>query len=74
MKIKCKVCEHEFCPTKVDHYIARSEGRTGIAAIGGGCETEIYDAFDCPVCGCQIVTQERKRVYENEGVEVDGKE
>ena len=22
----------------------------------------IYDAFDCPECGCQVIAQERKRL------------
>lgn len=63
-KIKCKVCDHEFDLTKDLHYIARGDGKNGLAAFSGGDETRLYDAFDCPACGCQIIIQERKRTYE----------
>lgn len=23
----------------------------------------LYDAFDCPMCGCQVIAKERKREY-----------
>ncbi len=23
----------------------------------------LYDAFDCPMCGCQVIAKERKRDY-----------
>ena len=26
-------------------------------------ETGLFDAFDCPQCGCQVIAQERKRAY-----------
>lgn len=37
------------------------------------------DSFDCPICGCQVVAQERKRIFEpkyicglDDGVESNG--
>lgn len=27
-------------------------------------EEKIYDAYDCPMCGSQIIVQERKRNFE----------
>ena len=66
--MKCKVCGKEF-ELKVDnHYIARDEeiDRCGIAGIVGSnneIESKLYDTFDCPVCGCQNVMQERKRIF-----------
>ena len=60
-KIKCNVCACEFIPEKYEHYIARDETRTGLSTIAGGVEEKLYDTFDCPQCGCQIVMQERKR-------------
>ena len=41
-------------------------------------EEKIYDAYDCPMCGSQVVAQERKRILEPEciynfdDVETDG--
>lgn len=26
-------------------------------------EPTLYDAFDCPICGCQYIANERKRVF-----------
>lgn len=59
--IKCEVCGNEFCVTESNHYIARDEDRFGIIAICGGDEYKIYDAVDCPSCGCQKILQSRKR-------------
>lgn len=53
--MKCNVCGHEFTPKKEDRYEAVKP------APLFQCATH-YDCFDCPVCGCQIVAQER---YEN---------
>ena len=53
--MKCNVCGHEFTPEKEDRYEAVKP------APLFQCAT-YYDCFDCPVCGCQIVAQER---YEN---------
>lgn len=29
-------------------------------------EPTLYDAFDCPICGCQYIANERKRVFRKE--------
>ena len=61
-KIKCKVCDCEFIPQVKGHYIARTDGKTGVvAAFQSNDETGLFDAFDCPQCGCQVIVQERKR-------------
>lgn len=52
---KCEVCGNEFEATKEDHYIARDKGLF--------CEGDLYDAYDCPKCGSQIIAKERKRSY-----------
>ena len=63
-KIKCKVCDCEFIPQVKGHYIARTDGKTGVvAAFQSNDETGLFDAFDCPQCGCQVIAQERKRAY-----------
>lgn len=63
MRIKCKVCESEFPPMIEKHYVSRDEGRVGPFANLNKAEEKIYDTYDCPVCGCQVVVQERKRVF-----------
>ena len=63
-KLKCKICECEFVPEKKEHYVARTDGKTGVVSMfQSNDETGLFDAFDCPQCGCQVIAQERKRVY-----------
>lgn len=59
--IKCKICGCEFVPVIDKHYIARDNGESGAATVFKRIECNIYDTFDCPACGCQIIAQERKR-------------
>lgn len=60
-KLVCKVCGCEFFPEKDEHYIARDKELIGgLAASISNSEPNIYDAFDCPNCGCQVIAHERK--------------
>ena len=59
--LECKICGCKFNATVEKHYLARTEVKIGISAISGGSEATLYDAFDCPQCGCQNLAQERKR-------------
>lgn len=44
--------------------VIRDNGKTGLAvAFGSTAEECLYDAFDCPMCGCQVIAKERKRDY-----------
>jgi len=62
--LKCKICGTEFPAIKERHYIARDNGKIGLSsAFGSNDEEKIYDSFDCPMCGCQVVAQDRKRTY-----------
>ena len=63
---KCKVCGAELILSKRNHYISRGCEVTGIASIAKREEPKLYDTFDCGVCGCQNVMQERKRGLELE--------
>lgn len=63
MQIKCKFCGCNFGPTPNLHYIARDNMTTGVSTVIKNDEGNLYDAFDCPFCGCQVIAQERKRVY-----------
>lgn len=60
---KCKICDRSFALIAEKHYIARDAAETGLAtAFGKTPEAELYDAFDCPHCGCQNIMQKRKRI------------
>lgn len=61
--IKCKICGCEFTPVIDKHYVARDNGEFGIVTAVKSTEGKLYDSFDCPACGCQIIAQERKRDY-----------
>lgn len=63
--LECKVCGCNFNPVKQNHYIVRDNEKTSslAAAFSSNTESTLYDAFNCPQCGCQIVTQQRKRAY-----------
>lgn len=61
--LKCKICGTEFPAIKEKHYIAKDPGTTGAVRAVYNNEEKIYDAYDCPICGCQIVAQDRKRTY-----------
>lgn len=72
----CKVCGRDFPLISEEHYTARNldkeGGQIGLV-IAGKEEPAIFDAFDCPHCGCQNVMQERKRSVDSEP-EVDNSE
>ena len=61
--LKCKICGTEFPPVKDKHYVAReNEIVGGLNQLSNGKEErKIYDCFDCTMCGCQVIAQERKR-------------
>lgn len=61
--IKCKVCGSDFAPVLKNHYVSRDSCESGIVTVVRNEEGKLYDSFDCPVCGCQSIPQERKRVY-----------
>lgn len=61
--LKCKICGKEFEANLDRHYVARDNGKTGLTVAISNNEEKLYDAFDCPACGCQVVVQERKRQY-----------
>lgn len=60
--VVCSVCGAKLELNKLYHYIARDDGVTGVTTVFTKEQEEtIYDAFDCPVCGCQYIAKERKR-------------
>lgn len=66
--LKCKICGTEFPAIEERHYIARDNIRTGAVVALSKDEEKIYDAYDCPTCGCQIIAQERKRNFEPDNI------
>ena len=61
--MKCNVCGCEFHALAEKRYTARDNTSIGLAIAFNRDEEKIYDAFDCPMCGCQVIAQERKRDY-----------
>lgn len=55
--LKCKICETEFPALKERHYIS-FKNIYGVP--------ELYDAYDCPTCGCQVIAQSRKPMVDGE--------
>ena len=64
-KITCKVCGKSVYP-KAEYVVKDRTFSGGIAAAMSGNydEPKIYDAMDCPACGCQMVLKERLRKEE----------
>lgn len=63
--VECKSCGHVFELTEQRHYIAREKTEMFLIA-SNKMEPTLYDAFDCPICGCQYIANERKRVFRKE--------
>ena len=66
--LKCKICGTEFPAIKERHYIVRDNNKTGAVVVFSKDEEKIYDAYDCPLCGSQIIAQERKRNFEPDNI------
>ena len=67
--LKCKICGTEFPAIEERHYIARDNTKTGAVAVFSKDEEKIYDAYDCPMCGSQVIAQERKRNFESYSID-----
>lgn len=66
-KYACKVCGSDIIPNKNNRYVVKDRlctGGVGNALSGSYAEPKEYDAFDCPVCGCQLVAKERLKKVE----------
>ena len=57
-RISCKVCSFKFVPYAEKRY---EVCKHGIAAIAGN---SVFEAFDCPLCGCQNIVGIRELRYE----------
>ena len=68
-KMECKVCGNKFIPRKEDKYLVKDRMVTGglNSAFGGQySEPKQYDAFDCEICGCQLIAKERLKTVDNQ--------
>jgi len=54
----CKICGRDFPLIIEEHYVAKEPGATGLASLSGA-PRKLFDAFDCPHCGCQNVMNGR---------------
>lgn len=69
MEIKnteCPVCGYDSTPTKEKVYTVRQDADEGLATAFSSRETKLWDAMDCPFCGCQIRLARRLRPYVEE--------
>lgn len=61
----CEVCGREFALMHEDRYTVRDETNRWLAvSFGSEAEPILWDAFDCPYCGCQNRIKGRKREVE----------
>lgn len=59
--LNCKICGSTFPALRQGHYVSRGDSETGLNTIFKASEAPLYDTFDCPMCGCQVIAQSRKR-------------
>ena len=57
--MKCKICGKRFKLEKENRYEA-IKMPTGIVGVMAGERSTIYEAFDCPKCGCQNIVNIRE--------------
>lgn len=59
--VKCKACGKDLMLDKEHHRVVRENRKVGGLGFDIIMEPQLYDAFDCDVCGCQTIVGERKR-------------
>ena len=55
--VKCSICGEQFELRKENRYEVVIEA--GVLQKSLGAKDHLYEAFDCPRCGCQMLMQER---------------
>ena len=61
-KLRCKVCGKEFIPQAKKRYTAKENMTSGGLVEAFSWKTkdpDLFDCFDCPQCGCQMVINRR---------------
>lgn len=62
----CNVCGSKIVLLKKNRYTAMGRNVTGgLSSVinGSSVDPDLYDAYDCNVCGCQFIAQKRLEVY-----------
>lgn len=60
--MRCNICRTKIKVTKENVYTAREKVETGVsAAFKSNLEPTLWDAVDCPNCGCQTLIKTRLR-------------
>lgn len=54
--MKCKICNKKFELLKENRYMVTNENLKEISKIG---LSNVFEAFDCPYCGCQNIVGNR---------------
>lgn len=54
--MKCKICKKEFELFKENKYMVTNKNLREISKDGLSI---VFDAFDCPYCGCQNIMSDR---------------
>lgn len=62
--MKCKVCSRKFKLNKRNKYLIEKSGGLLACAL----PKEIYEAFDCPRCGCQNIVNIRETMIYVESI------
>lgn len=60
--MKCKVCGTDVNLKKDNHYVAKE-----INILTG--KESLWDCFDCPKCGCQVIASKRLEKVERSDAE-----
>lgn len=63
--VTCNICGRTIPLIYEEHYIASDNSVSGITTIISHEAPQIYDAIDCPHCGCQAILQKRKYALED---------
>lgn len=51
----CSVCGRDFPLIAENSYVVRENGKQGLQTVISDTEEKMFNAFDCPHCGCQNV-------------------
>ena len=65
INVKCKACGKDLILDKEHHRVVRENRKVGGLSFDAIMEPQLYDAFDCDICGCQTIIGERKRELVN---------
>lgn len=71
---KCTVCNRAFELRKENRYTTEAKKTTALSMLVMGTDSVLYDAVDCPYCGCQQILHVRERAFAEVTSETDCEE